>query len=170
MYKRIIILGGSGSGKSTLASRISEYTGYPIYHLDNLYLDLNFQKKDINELKEISKQFLSKNTGVVDGNYKGTLLERINWADLIVFIDAPTRIHVYRIFKRMIMVNLGLEKRHGQLENSKNILNISFIKWVYFWNKVRRDKVLSMLKEAKDKKVVIIKKPRELDLKTILEN
>lgn len=168
-YKRIIILGGSGSGKSTLANRISRYTGYPIYHLDNLFLDSNWKTKSREEREEISKQFLFKDIGVVDGNYTSSIPQRINWADLIIFIDISTRAHLYRIFKRMFKIILGLEKRHGKPQNSKNIVNLIFIKWVYFWNKHRRNEVLLLLESAKDKKVVIIKEPRKLDLEKLFK-
>lgn len=110
-YKRIIILGGSGSGKSTLTNRISRYTGYPMYHLDNLLLNDKWTQKDKGEWLNIcKKEFLSKGIGIVDGNYSSILPERIAWADLIIFINIPTYRHLFNIFKRSLMVNLELEK------------------------------------------------------------
>lgn len=60
-YKRIIVLGGSGSGKSTLTNKISLYTGYPAYHLDNLLLNSDWSQKEKSEWVKICKEaFLLK--------------------------------------------------------------------------------------------------------------
>ena len=169
MYKRIIILGGSGSGKSTLASRISEFTGYPVYHLDNLFLDSNWDMKSREEREEISKQFLSKDVGVVDGNYRSVLSNRINWADLIIFTDISTFERLYRIFRRLVRVRLGFDKNSGAPEGRKQFIDKEFLLWSLRWNKNQKPKTFSMLKEVKDKKVIIIKEPRKLDIKSLLE-
>ena len=63
----------------------------------------------------------------------------------------------------------GLEKRYGQPEKSKNKLDLKFIKWTYGWNKKRRNVVLSMLELIKDKKVLIIKEPKKLDIISLLK-
>ncbi|MFA5773340.1 MAG: hypothetical protein WC908_01540 [Candidatus Paceibacterota bacterium] len=169
MYKRIIILGGSGSGKSTLANRISLYTGYPVYHLDNLFLDFNWKKKDINELIEINKKLLSENVGVIEGNYTSTLPQRVDWANLIIFIDIPRRLQLYRIIKRLIRVKLGLDKRYGRPIESKNKFDIKFFSWVYNWNNHSKPKIFSILESIKDKKFLVIKEPRKLNLEELFK-
>lgn len=170
-YKRIIILGGSGSGKSTLANRISLYTGYPIYHLDNLLLNHDWSMKDKSEWLSIcKKEFLFKETGVVDGNYSSVLQDRIDWADLVIFINVPTLRQVFNIFKRSSMVNLGLEKRHGMENGRKDIVDFRFFKWVLNWNKSHKKKMFSILDLIKDKKVIIINKPRKLDIEKLFKN
>lgn len=170
-YKRIIILGGSGSGKSTLASRISEYTSYPIYHLDNLLLNKDWSQKEKSEWLNIcKKEFLSKDTGVIDGNYSSVLPDRIEWADLVIFINVPTRRHLFNIFKRSLMVNLGLEKRHGMEKGRKDTVDLKFFKWVLKWNKTHKKEMLELMGSIKDKKVIITNKPRKLDIKELLKS
>jgi hypothetical protein len=66
------------------------------------------------------------------------------------------------------MVNLGLEKRHGMLEGRKDTINFVFFKWVLNWNKGHKIKMFSILESIKDKKVLIFKKPRKLDLDKLL--
>ena len=169
-YKRIIILGGGGSGKSTLANRISLYTGYPVYHLDHMLLDSNWQMKDKKEWAEISKEFLSKDTGIVDGNYKSAIPDRIKWADLIIFIDIPTRVQLLRILKRFIRNSFKLDQRYGYPEGSKEEISFKFLLWVCTWNKNQKNKISSLLSEdyAKNKKVIVINEPRQLNLKELL--
>jgi len=169
MYKRIIILGGIGSGKSTLANRISLFTGFPAYHLDNILYNSKWERIDKSKWKEISKQFLSKDTGIVDGNYTTSLPNRIKWADLIIFVDASTLLQLRRYFRRIIWVRLGIEKRHGIPEGAKTKFRFKIFNWILDYNRREKKKIFSMLESAKDKKIVIIKKPRELDIKSLLE-
>ena len=169
MYKRIIILGGGGSGKSTLANRIGLYTGYQTYHLDNILLNSDWSVKEKSKWEEISNQFLSKDTGVVDGNYSSSLPNRLDWAELIIFIDIPTRIQLWRIFKRNIKIKIGLDKRCGFPEGSKEKLSLKFILWVYNWNSSHRNKMFELLESTKDKKVVIVKEPRDLNIEELLK-
>jgi adenylate kinase family enzyme len=170
-YKRIIILGGSGSGKSTLANRIGVYTGYPIYHLDNILLNSDWsQKEKIEWLNICKKEFLLKEIGVVDGNYSSVLPDRIEWADLIIFINVPTRRHLFNIFKRSLMVNLGLEKRHGMEEGRKDTVDLKFFKWVLNWNRTHKKEMLNLMKLIDNKKVIITNKPRKLDIQKLLES
>lgn len=170
-YKRIIVLGGSGSGKSTLANRISLYTGYPIYHLDNLLLNSDWSQKEKGEWLNICiKEFLSKDIGVVDGNYSSVLDERIDWADLIIFINVPTYRHLLNILKRTIRVNFKLEKRHGTSSDKKEKLDLKFLKWILNWNRSHKKDMFLILESIKNKKVVITNKPKKLDIKKLLKS
>lgn len=168
-YKRIIILGGSGSGKSTLANRIGLHTNYPVYHLDNLLLNKDWSQKEKSGWLTICKnKFLSKDIGVVDGNYSFILEERIQWADLIIYIDVPTYVQVYNIFKRMIGVNLGLEKRYGAFDDRKEKIDFKFFTWVLFWNRGHRKNMIEKLKSTQGKKVVVTDYPRKLNVEELL--
>jgi adenylate kinase family enzyme len=170
-YKRIIVLGGSGSGKSTLVNRISIYTGYPIYHLDNLLLNKDWTQKEKSEWLNICrKEFLSNDVGVVDGNYSSVLPERIEWADLIIFINVPTHRHLFNIFKRSIMVNLGLEKRHGMEKGRKDTVDLRFFKWVLNWNRTHKKEMLKLMKSINDKRVIITNSPKKLDIGRLLKD
>ncbi|HEY5588516.1 MAG TPA: hypothetical protein VIK86_06125 [Candidatus Paceibacterota bacterium] len=168
-YKRIIILGGSGSGKSTLANRMGLYTGYPIYHMDKMLHNPDWSRKDKNEWGNICNEFLSKDIGIVDGNYTSIMPNRLNWADLIIFIDTPTRVKIYRFIRRNIRGSLGLDEHYGIPEGAKERFSVSFILWLYRWDKNFKTKIFSMLESVKDKKVLIIKEPRELDIVKLLK-
>ncbi len=169
-YKKIIILGSSGSGKSTLANRIGLYTGFPVYHLDNILYNPGWERKEKSKWSEICREiFLRKDVGIVDGNYTSIIPERINWADLVIFIDIPTWLQIYRIFLRNIRIKIGLEKRYGTQKENKEKIGWDFLKWAYRWNKHEKDKIFSMIDSYKDKKVIIISKPKELDIKSLFE-
>ncbi len=169
IYKRIIILGGSGSGKSTLANRISLYTGYPIHHLDNILLNSDWSQKEKSEWLNIcKKEFLSEDTGVIDGNYSSVLNERIEWADLIIFINVPTLRHLFNIFKRSLLVNLGLEKRYGMEKGRKDTVDLKFFKWVLNWNRGHKKEMLNLLGSIKNKRIIVTNSPRKLNIEKLL--
>jgi adenylate kinase family enzyme len=169
-YKRIIILGGSCLGKSTLANKISLFTGFTVYHLDALFLDSNWGKKNLVDLFEISNNILLKEDGIIEGNYTDVLFEkRIKWADLIIFIDVKTVTHLFRMIYRIINIKLGNDKRYGSPDGTESEFSLSFLYWVLNWNKKQRRKVFSLLNLAKDKKVLIIKNPKDLDLDNLLK-
>ncbi len=168
MHKKILILGGVGSGKSTLAKKIADYTGYPLVHLDELLLDANWKAVDKSLWQDMSKEFLSKEFGVIDGNYSNSLPARIDWADLIIFIDISTVRQLSRVFGRYIKNKIGLEKRIGHPKNSKNKLELELITWTYNWNRKSKKKTLNLLKRTYDKKIVFVTQPKKLKLKKIL--
>jgi len=168
-HQRIIIIGGSGSGKSTLASRIAAHTHYPVYHLDNLLLNPDWSQKPKSDWLSIcEKEFLSKDTGIVDGNYASVLNERIEWADLIIFIDVPAYRQLWSVLKRTILVNLKLEKREGSIEERKEGMSFDFFMWILNWNRDHRKELLARLETVKDTKVVVTRKPRGLDIGDII--
>ena len=168
-FKKIIILGGSGSGKSTLASKISLYTGYPIYHLDSFLHDSNWLKKDKDKWEEIQGKLLVEEVGIIDGNYTSILPNRIKWADLIIFIDMPVCVLLYRNFLRFIKIELGLENKIGTPNEARNIIRFSHLLWVLNWSKNSKKKVFSMIESIKDKKVIITNNPKELDMDKLLK-
>lgn len=168
-YKKIIVLGGSGAGKSTLANRIGLYTKYPVYHLDNLLLNDDWSRKEKGEWLDICKsEFLSKDAGVVDGQYSHVLEERITWADLIIYIDVPAYIQLSNVVKRLIRVNMGIEKRHGTSKDKKEKFNIEFYRWILFWNKGHRKEMLVKLESITNKKVLITNCQRKLNIEKLL--
>jgi adenylate kinase family enzyme len=168
-YKRILVLGGGGSGKSTLANRIGEYTGYPVYHLDALLHDSNWRLFNKEKWEEIFKVFLSKDSGVVDGNFSHNIDSRLEWADLIIFINIPTYLQILRMIKRYLKIKFRIEKRYGKPNKANDKLPWSVISWAYHWNSNHKDYKLNISKLSKDKKVLFIKTPRKLNLEELFK-
>lgn len=169
-YKKIVILGGPGSGKSTLANRMGLFTKYPIYHLDDILLDLNWEKKDENNWENRINQILSLDCGIIEGHYPKNLNKRVEWADLIIFIDVSNFIHILRFTKRYFKIRLKVENSCGWPQKAKEKFSLRIMGWVCFWNKKYRGEIVSILKLFKDKKIVIIKEPRKLDLEELLNS
>ncbi|HBA03326.1 MAG TPA: hypothetical protein DCW51_04845, partial [Clostridium sp.] len=76
----------------------------------------------------------------------------------------------YRIVKRRFMFK-G-KKRPDMTEGCEEKLDLEFVKWVWKFNKNERPKILEKLKNYKDKKIIVLNNPRDVDelIKNLKEN
>ena len=100
--KRIAIIGGCGAGKSTLAKEVSRRTGLPLVHLDREFWQAGWTPRVRDEFESRLSIIYRKERWIVEGHYRQTLPSRLNRADTVVLLDYPTRITLFRLFKRII--------------------------------------------------------------------
>ena len=100
MYNRISIVGGSGSGKSTLCNILSKELNLPAIHLDAINYEPNWVEIDKSERDKMISDKSNEDKWIIDGNYNKTLKERFNRADLIIWLDYSTFMHLKGVFKR----------------------------------------------------------------------
>ena len=157
---RISIIGGSGSGKSTLADILSKELNIPAVHLDAINFQPNWVEIDKNERDKIILSKSNDEKWIIDGNYNKTLQDRLEKADLIIWLDYSTFAHLKGITKR-IFKNLGKDK--PELPGCKERLNFTFVKYVCSYNKKKRPIVLNMLKNIPEDKLLVFKKQKDLN-------
>jgi len=87
MNNRIIVVGCPGSGKSVLSRRLSEKLNIPVYHMDNLYWDSNWNHITRDELREKIGKIMDTDRWIIDGNYISTLEDRVARCDTVIFLD-----------------------------------------------------------------------------------
>ncbi|NJH80536.1 AAA family ATPase [Staphylococcus hyicus] len=126
MVQRIVIMGSPGTGKSTLAYRIAQHTGLPLYHMDALFWEGN-QTTSEEALRTRLNHVISKDTWIIDGNYKDTLEMRIQRADLVIWLRAPKWKCIMRVIYRFVTDKFR-EKGPGA---NPDILEPSFIKHIW---------------------------------------
>lgn len=99
---RIVIVGTTGSGKSTLASELSELLAVPFVELDALHWGPNWQDYPDDVFRERVIQATVGNDWVVAGNY--SIVRDIVWsrAQMLVWLDYPLPITLWRLFWRTI--------------------------------------------------------------------
>ena len=83
----MMVVGSSGAGKSVLAREIAARTGLPLIHLDALFWQPGWVETPRDRWREIQREALAGPDWVVDGNYGGTLEERLALADVVVLLD-----------------------------------------------------------------------------------
>jgi adenylate kinase family enzyme len=88
-YERIAVIGISASGKSTLAVEFGKKTGLPVWHLDRLFWDTNWKKKPREQWREQEAVILLQDRWIVEGYIDGDHAERLQRAQLVIYLDLP---------------------------------------------------------------------------------
>ena len=80
---------------------------------------------------------------------------RLAAADTVVFLDLPTHVCIWRIIDRALNPRAGTSgHRPDMAEGCAEKLDPPFIEWVYNYRERSRPKLLAMLAEVEDEKVI----------------
>lgn len=166
---RILIIGCPGSGKTTLSKILAEKRKLPLVHLDKIFWNSGWQQKSQEEFDAELAEILDTDCWIIDGNYSRTLPERLEKADMVIHLDYPTRVCIWRVLKR-VMTNYG-KTRSDMGENCPERFDIEFLKYVWGFRKHYLPKMQSCLRES-DIKVITIRteKERKAFLKSLEES
>ncbi len=159
VHQRILLIGCGGSGKSTLARILGEKTGLPVVHLDQLYWKPGWQPLSKEEFDDRLRIELAKDQWIIDGNFDRTIPLRLERCDTVIFLDLPRIVCIMSVLKRVIS-SYG-RTRPDMGAGCPERFDLSFLKWVWNFNKGKRDKYLSLL-AASGKAVYHIRSRREL--------
>ena len=157
---RISIIGGSGSGKSTLATILSKELDLPAIHLDAINYNANWVEVNKNERDSIIEAKTKEEKWIIDGNYNKTLKERLDNADLIIWLDYSSFAHLKGVLKRIIK---NYNKEKFELPGCKERFNLTFIKYVISYNRKKRPEIQKLLSKYSDNKILIFKKQKDLN-------
>lgn len=97
--RRIAILGGGGAGKSTLARRLGAALDLPVIHLDRLVYGPGWSRHPPDVVREQLAARLGE-AWVVDGTYPEAGALTLPQADLVVWLDQPTWLRLYRSWRK----------------------------------------------------------------------
>ncbi|MCI3918977.1 DNA topology modulation protein [Paenibacillus sp. TRM 82003] len=158
--KRIMIIGSGGAGKSTLASQLADILDIPVHHLDAYYWKPGWTPSPNDEWDQFQETLVQEESWIIDGNYGRTHDIRMRRADVIILLDFSKCVTVYRVLKRRIIYH-G-KTRPDLNENCPESLDFEFIKWVWNFKKTRIPGIMEKLKEYQDKKIIILKSPKNV--------
>jgi adenylate kinase family enzyme len=160
--RKVLVLGCPGAGKSTFSRQLGEIMDIPVIHLDALYWKAGWIQVGEHEFDSIIDELLVKHDSfIMDGNYSRTLDKRLALSDTIYFIDFSRYLCLYRVLKRRIQNHR--RTRSDMTEGCPEKIDWEFIKWIWSYKKRSRSKILKVLGEAQQNKVVhIFKSPREV--------
>lgn len=160
MYNKISIIGGPGSGKTTLSNILAEIYNLPVTHIDGIHHLKDWKIRDKAERDKIILDIVKKDKWIIDGTYHDTLKQRLENADLIIWLDYSSIAMVKGVIKRFLK-NPGKEKE--EIPGCKERLNFQFIKYVMKYNKNKRHYITDTLKNIDKNKVIIFKKQKNLN-------
>ena len=99
--KRIMIVGGPGSGKSTLARQLGARTGLPVHHMDKLHWQENWIARPAEEKIALVRAVEAQDCWILEGGISTTYANRVARADLVVWLDLPVGLRLWRVTKRL---------------------------------------------------------------------
>jgi adenylate kinase family enzyme len=141
--KRILVLGNAGSGKSTLARELARVLAVPVIHLDALFWQPGWRETPRDEWKRRVGGLLSNEGWVMDGNYLGTLPERLAAADTAVLLDVSRVRCLYRVVRRGFMER-GKPRADLAAGCVEQIPDMRFLQWIW---RFPRDDMRPMLEQ-----------------------
>ena len=156
--ERIIIIGCGGAGKSTLARKLGEKLNLPVVHLDSIFWLPGWVEMERDAFDARVRQELRKDKWIIDGNYNRTMPERLQYCDTVIYLDFSRMACLYGIFKRLL-TNIG-KTRPDMGAGCKEKVDWEFVKWVWNFNKNKRERYYRMLQDAKGVETIVLKNRR----------
>ncbi|MBS1594394.1 MAG: adenylate kinase [Bacteroidetes bacterium] len=133
--RRVSVIGTSGSGKSTFARRLAAMMHAPHIELDQLYWGPEWTEPTDDVFFPKIETALSGDSWVIDGNYTRT--QPIKWArvQLVIWLDFPLWLTLYRVTTRAlsrILTQRELWPGTGNRETwAKLFGKDSIVRWSY---------------------------------------
>ena len=101
-FERINVIGTSGSGKSTFARELAKVLNLPYHEMDRLFWKPDWQQSPEDEFVQQVREVTSQPKWVLDGNYRRTMPDKWNRAQLVIWLDLSFVRTVLRVTKRAI--------------------------------------------------------------------
>ena len=156
--ERIMIIGCGGAGKSTLARQLGEKTGLPVIHLDKLFWRPGWVQITREEFDKLHREALMGEKWILDGNFDRTMAERIKYCDTVIYLDFSRLTCLLGVAKR-ILTTYG-KTRPDMGEDCPERIDWEFLKWVWNYNKNKREKNYRLLNESEGVETIVLKNRR----------
>lgn len=160
MVDRISIVGGPGTGKTTLGNILSKIFEIPVLHIDGLFYEANWVESDKNVRDKKILEFANKEKWIIDGNYSSTLKQRIDKADLIIFLDYSNVARMKGILQRYMKYR-GRERE--EIPGCNERLDYTFLKYTWNFNKNKRSNLVSIINSTDQSKILTFKNRNKLN-------
>mmetsp|Transcript_56293 Transcript_56293/g.89383 ORF Transcript_56293/g.89383 Transcript_56293/m.89383 type:complete len:257 (+) Transcript_56293:24-794(+) len=96
--RKISLVGNTGSGKSTLSEALESNFGLVHIDLDRMYWSNEVRNTDLKPLRKAIKD--ATQGWVCDGVYKAAVLEAWGRSDVILLLDPPSSLRMFRALRR----------------------------------------------------------------------
>ena len=113
---KIYVTGAVGSGKTTYARKLSNVTGISCTHLDEVvyvrdrYARSGDRKRPVQERDAIFSQVMAQDGWIIEDAGRSCFERGMQEADCILVLEYSLPLRQWRIVKRWVRQNLGLEK------------------------------------------------------------
>ena len=154
--KKIIVIGCPGSGKSTFSRALHEKTRIPLYCLDMMYWNADKTTVGRAVFRARLAEVLTRDSYIIDGNYRSTMEIRIANCDTVFFLDYDLETCLS-----------GILSRRGKVREDMPWIETEedpeFMQTVKAYIPEQRPWVLELLEKYKDKNIVVFKSREEAE-------
>lgn len=157
--QRVLIIGPCGSGKSTLARILGARLNLPVFHMDQINWRPGWVESSKDEIREKLATIVAADRWLIDGNYGGTLTERLERADTVLYLDYQISLCLRRVFRR-IWTYRG-RTRPDMTEGCPERFDLPFTFYLMRWNSGPRIRTEQKL-QGHESKVIRLRNPDEL--------
>ena len=165
--KRILIIGSNGAGKSTFSYKLSSKLNLPLIHIDQIYWEDNWKRKNREEFEKEVLIEAMKEKWIIEGNNIKSLATRLQYADVVFWFEFPSLLCIGNVIKREI--KYFKQVRPDMPKGCVSKLNFKFLKDVWYFNKKNHEKIEMMLANEHNIKVIRFTNYKEVNgyLKTL---
>lgn len=101
-WRRIMVVGQPGSGKSTVARALHDRTGLPVVHLDRIHWLPGWVQRGREDRVAMVTAAEAAEAWIIEGNFSATTVNRVARADLVVWLDLPLALRLWRVVRRAL--------------------------------------------------------------------
>jgi len=148
--KRIMIVGQAGSGKSTLARTLGSILDLPVVHVDLIHWKSGWVERTGPEKDLLCAQVHATDTWIFEGGRSPTWPERLDRADVLIWIDMPLTLRAWRVFRRTLRYRN--QNRPDLPEGCPERFNWEFTRWIWTSRHEQQNKMQRLFDGAPDEK------------------
>ena len=153
--RRVSIIGCSGSGKSRLAAELASLLGLPVIHLDAFHWRPGWERPPEEEWRRRHAKLLRPEAWILDGNYGGTMEERIAASDTVILLAPSRATCLRRVLKRSIR-HWGRSRPDLHPGCREQLPTLEFLRWIWSYNGTNLPPILERLEQVRPQKTVVI--------------
>ena len=160
---KIAIIGNAGSGKSALGFKLHKMLDLPIFHLDQYFWKPNWKEPNYVEFEKAHNQLCDQKEWIIEGMNTRILEYRITTADIVIFLDFPRYLCLFRVFKRVI-TNFGKVNFSSAEGCPERLPDFKFLKFIWHFKNKQKLRIETLIRKyEKKKKFFIIKNKADLN-------
>jgi adenylate kinase family enzyme len=159
-----MIVGQPGSGKSTLARSLGALTGLPVVHIDHIHWKPGWEERSAAEKAVLCAEVEARASWIFEGGYSASWANRLDRADLLIWLDLPVGLRLWRIVKRTV-VWMGRTRQDLPEGCPEGFHGETLPFWYYVWRTRRsaRTSIAGLVQSAgPGKRIVHLRSPDEI--------